>query len=138
MRRWSDGAQPPWSDDQEINYSRSNQGKRKRRSSDDSALVPVLKELVKVSARKMDIVAEAFPKWNEDRSNIAKEFKNMGLSPFEQIRALKFILKNPQNISLFMSLDVRCKRFMLTLSRVKICRVISSIHLCQLHPTFCK
>ncbi|KAL5756810.1 hypothetical protein ACOSQ2_021556 [Xanthoceras sorbifolium] len=101
----------PISINKESNYSRSNQGKRKRRSSsDDGALVSVLKELVKVSAKKMDIVAEAFNKGNEDRSDIAKELKDMGLSPFEQIRALKFILEKPQNISLFMSLDGKTKK----------------------------
>ncbi|KAL5739497.1 hypothetical protein ACOSQ2_028677 [Xanthoceras sorbifolium] len=68
----------------EGNYSTLNQGKRKRRSIDDGALVSVLKELVEVSAKKMDIVAEAFRKGNEDRSDIAKELKDIGLSPFEQ------------------------------------------------------
>ncbi|KAL5741652.1 hypothetical protein ACOSP7_028384 [Xanthoceras sorbifolium] len=68
----------------EGNYSTLNQGKRKRRSIDDGALVSVLKELVEVSAKKMDIVAEAFRKGNEDRFDIAKELKDIGLSPFEQ------------------------------------------------------
>ncbi|KAL5734258.1 hypothetical protein ACOSP7_032119 [Xanthoceras sorbifolium] len=93
----------------ESNYSRSNQGKRKKRSSDDGALMSVLKELVEVSAKKMDIVAKAFRKGNEDRYDIIKELKDMKPSPFEQIRALKFILEKPQNISLFMSLDGEMK-----------------------------
>ncbi|KAL5741552.1 hypothetical protein ACOSP7_028284 [Xanthoceras sorbifolium] len=41
----------PISINRESNYSRSNQGKRKRRSSDDGALVSVMKELVEVSAK---------------------------------------------------------------------------------------
>ncbi|KAL5742138.1 hypothetical protein ACOSP7_028870 [Xanthoceras sorbifolium] len=94
----------------ESNYSRLTQGKRKRRSNDDGALVSVLKELVEVSVKKMDIVAETFRKGNEDRSDIAKELKDMGLSPFEQIRALKCILERPQNISLFISLDGEIKK----------------------------
>ncbi|KAL5803062.1 hypothetical protein ACOSQ4_031367 [Xanthoceras sorbifolium] len=81
----------PISINKESNNSRSTQGKRKRRSSNDGALVSVLKELVEVSAKKMDIVAEAFRNRNEDRSDIAKELKDMGLSPFKQIKALKFI-----------------------------------------------
>ncbi|KAL5819496.1 hypothetical protein ACOSQ4_023338 [Xanthoceras sorbifolium] len=100
----------PISINKKSNYSRSTQGKRKRRSSDDGALLSVLKELVEVSAKKMDIVVEAFRKGNEDRSDIAKELKDMRLSPFEQIRALKFILKKSQNISLFMSLDGEMKK----------------------------
>ncbi|KAL5747144.1 hypothetical protein ACOSQ2_024441 [Xanthoceras sorbifolium] len=99
----------PISINKESNYSRSTQGKRKRSSSDDSALVSFLKELVEVSAKKMDIIAEAFRKGNEDRSDIANKLKDMGLSPFEQIRTLKFILEKPQNISLFMSLDGEMK-----------------------------
>ncbi|KAL5789885.1 hypothetical protein ACOSQ2_004773 [Xanthoceras sorbifolium] len=79
----------------ESNYSRSNQGKRKRRSSDDGALVSILKELVEVSAKNMDMVAETFRKGNKDRFDIAKELKDMRLSPFEQIRALKFNLEKP-------------------------------------------
>ncbi|KAL5846584.1 hypothetical protein ACOSQ3_010108 [Xanthoceras sorbifolium] len=101
----------PISINKENNNSRSTQGKRKRRSSNDGALVYVLKELVEVSAKKMDIVAEAFRNWNEDHSDIAKELKDMGLSPFEQIKALKFILEKPQNISLFMSLDGEMKNY---------------------------
>ncbi|KAL5749225.1 hypothetical protein ACOSP7_023828 [Xanthoceras sorbifolium] len=99
----------PISINKESNNSRSTQRKRKRRSSNDGALVSVLKELVEVSAKNMDIVAEAFRKGNEDRSDIAKELKDMGLSPFEQIKALKLILEKPQNISLFMSLDGEMK-----------------------------
>ncbi|KAL5834752.1 hypothetical protein ACOSQ4_014249 [Xanthoceras sorbifolium] len=99
----------PISINKESNNSRSTQRKRKRRSSNDGALVAVLKELVEVSAKKMDIVAEAFRKGNEDRSDITKELKNMGLSPFEQIKTLKLILEKPQNISLFMSLDGEMK-----------------------------
>ncbi|KAL5816365.1 hypothetical protein ACOSQ3_024743 [Xanthoceras sorbifolium] len=120
----------PISINKESNNSRSTQGKRKRRSSNNGALVSVLKELVEVSAKKMfvlkelvevsakkmDIVAEAFRNRNEDRSDIAKELKDMGLSPFEQIKALKFILEKPQNISLFMSLDGEMKIIMSTLS----------------------
>ncbi|KAL5785121.1 hypothetical protein ACOSQ2_007513 [Xanthoceras sorbifolium] len=101
----------PISINKESNNSKSIQRKRKRRSSNDSALVSVLKELVKVSAKKMDIVAEVFRNRNEDRSNIAKELKDMGLSPFEQIKALKFILEKPKNISLFMSLDGEMKNY---------------------------
>ncbi|KAL5831753.1 hypothetical protein ACOSQ4_017107 [Xanthoceras sorbifolium] len=67
----------PISINKESNYFRSNQGKRKRRSSDDGALVSILKELVEVSAKKMDY------KGNKDRSDIAKKLKDMGLSHFE-------------------------------------------------------
>ncbi|KAL5835112.1 hypothetical protein ACOSQ4_014609 [Xanthoceras sorbifolium] len=91
----------PISINKESNYSRLNKRKRKMRSSDDGALVFVLKELVEVSAKRMDMGAEAFHNGNEDRSDIAKELKYMGLSPFEEIRALKFILEKPQNIFLF-------------------------------------
>ncbi|KAL5843794.1 hypothetical protein ACOSQ4_009752 [Xanthoceras sorbifolium] len=101
----------PISINKESNNSRSTQGKRKRRSSNDGALVSVLKELVEISAKKMDIVAEAFRNRNEDRSDIAKELKDMRLSPFEQIKALKFILEKPQNISLFMSLNGEMKNY---------------------------
>ncbi|KAL5813510.1 hypothetical protein ACOSQ4_024151 [Xanthoceras sorbifolium] len=99
----------PISINKESNNSRSTQLKRKRRSSNDGALVSVLKELVEVSAKNIDIDAEAFRKGNEDRSDIAKELKDMGLSPFEQIKALKLILEKPQNIFLFMSLDSEMK-----------------------------
>ncbi|KAL5761046.1 hypothetical protein ACOSQ2_019884 [Xanthoceras sorbifolium] len=85
----------PISINKESNYSKSTQRKRKRRSSDDGALLSVLKELVEVSAKKMEIVAEAFRKGNKDRSDIAKELKDMELSPIEQIRVLKFILEKP-------------------------------------------
>ncbi|KAL5864758.1 hypothetical protein ACOSQ3_002272 [Xanthoceras sorbifolium] len=101
----------PISINKESNNSRSTQGKRKMRSSNDGTIVSVLKELVEVSAKKMDIVAEAFRNRNEDRSDIAKELKDMGLSPFEQIKALKFILEKVQNISLFMSLDGEMKNY---------------------------
>ncbi|KAL5749288.1 hypothetical protein ACOSP7_023891 [Xanthoceras sorbifolium] len=100
----------PISINKESNYSRSNQGKRKKISNDDGALVSVLKELVEVSTKKMDTVAEAFRKGNEDRSDITKELKDMRLLSFEQIRALKFILEKPQYISLFMSLDGEMKK----------------------------
>ncbi|KAL5849365.1 hypothetical protein ACOSQ3_007429 [Xanthoceras sorbifolium] len=76
----------PISINKESNNSRSTQRKRKRKSSNDGALVSVLKELVEVIFRNR----------NEDRSNIAKELKDMGLSPFEQIKALKFILEKPK------------------------------------------
>ncbi|KAL5746846.1 hypothetical protein ACOSQ2_024143 [Xanthoceras sorbifolium] len=85
----------PISINKESNNSRSTQRKRKRRSSNDGALVSVLKELVEVNAKNIDIVAEAFRKGNEDRSDIAKELKDMRLSPFEQIKALKLILEKP-------------------------------------------
>ncbi|KAL5741739.1 hypothetical protein ACOSP7_028471 [Xanthoceras sorbifolium] len=101
----------PISINKKSNNSRSTQGKRKRRSSNDGAIVSVLKELVEVSAKKMDIVAETFHNRNEDHSDIAKELKDMGLSPFEQIKTLKFILEKPQNISLFMSLDGEMKNY---------------------------
>ncbi|KAL5744490.1 hypothetical protein ACOSQ2_027606 [Xanthoceras sorbifolium] len=47
----------PISINKESNYSKSTQGKRKRSSSDDGALVSVLKELGEVNAKKMEIVA---------------------------------------------------------------------------------
>ena len=39
------------------------------------------------------------------KTDIAKELKNMRLSPLDQIEVMKMILEKPQNISLFMSLD---------------------------------
>ncbi|KAL5802993.1 hypothetical protein ACOSQ4_031298 [Xanthoceras sorbifolium] len=89
----------PISINKENNYSRVNQHKRKEDP-----------ELVEVSAKKMDIVAEAFHNRNEDRSNIAKKLKDMRLSPFEQIRTSKFILEKSQNISLFMLVDGEIKK----------------------------
>ncbi|KAI5316893.1 hypothetical protein L3X38_036600 [Prunus dulcis] len=46
----------------------------------------------------------------EDRSDIAKEVKEMGFSAMDQIKALKVILDKPKTISLFKSLDVDIKK----------------------------
>ncbi|XP_062028487.1 uncharacterized protein LOC133744384 [Rosa rugosa] len=58
-----------------------------------------------MSTLRMQAVTDAIVKGNEDRSDIAKELKKMGLSVIDQIEALKIILDKPQNISVFMSLD---------------------------------
>ncbi|KAH0981212.1 hypothetical protein GBA52_008389 [Prunus armeniaca] len=90
----------------------NNQSKRKRDagSSDEEKIVTVLEKLFEASGKRIQMVTEAMIKGNENRFDIAKELKKMGSSPLDQIAALKLILKKPQNISMFMSLDDDIKK----------------------------
>ncbi|KAL5757110.1 hypothetical protein ACOSQ2_021856 [Xanthoceras sorbifolium] len=104
----------PISINKESNNSRSTQGKRKRRSSNDGALVSILNDdpvMMVLLCSCVCYEGTTFRNRNEDSSDIAKELKDMGLSPFEQIKSLKFILEKSQNISLFMSLDDEMKNY---------------------------
>ncbi|KAH0976323.1 hypothetical protein GBA52_026042 [Prunus armeniaca] len=53
----------------------------------------------------MQMVTEAIVKGNEDRSDIAKMLKDMGLSLMDKIDALTLILEKPQTVAVFQSLD---------------------------------
>lgn len=89
--------------------SEISQRKRKRAagtSGDGSeTLVVALQKLFEESGKRMERVTEVILRGNEDRSDIALELKNMGLSPRDQIKALTLILEKPQTISVFKSLD---------------------------------
>ncbi|CAB4268685.1 unnamed protein product [Prunus armeniaca] len=102
----------PMSLNKEGSQSMNNQSKRKRDagSSDEEKIVTVLEKLFEASGKRIQMVTEAMIKGNENRFDIAKELKKMGSSPLDQIAALKLILKKPQNISMFMSLDDDIKK----------------------------
>ena len=73
-------------------------------------IVVSLEKVFEELGKRMQMVTEAILKGNEDRSDIAKELKNMGLSVDDQIAALGIILERPQNISIFKSLDDDVRR----------------------------
>ncbi|KAL6272612.1 hypothetical protein ACE6H2_023304 [Prunus campanulata] len=100
----------PMSINKEGSQSVASQNKRKRGSSDEDRIVTALEKLFEVSGKRMQMVTDAFLKGNEDRSDIAKEVKEMGFSAMDQIKALKVILDKPQTISLFKSLDADIKK----------------------------
>ncbi|KAL6128888.1 hypothetical protein ACLB2K_072241 [Fragaria x ananassa] len=82
------------------------EGSRKRKRVDETdKIVVALEKVFEESGKKMQMVIEVILKGNEDRSDIAKELNNMGLSVDDQIAALGIILERPQNISIFKSLD---------------------------------
>ncbi|KAM5550510.1 hypothetical protein ABKV19_027590 [Rosa sericea] len=78
---------------------------KKRKRNDEDKIMLALDKLFEESGKRMQLVTDAIVKGNEDRSDIAKELKKMGLSVLDQIEALKIILDKPHNISVFMSLD---------------------------------
>ncbi|KAL6227996.1 hypothetical protein ACLB2K_001950 [Fragaria x ananassa] len=87
-----------------------SEGSRKRKRVDETdKIVVALEKLFEESGKRMQMVTEAILKGNEDRSDIAKELKNMGLSVDDQIATLRIILERPQNISIFKSLDDEVK-----------------------------
>ncbi|KAM5577185.1 hypothetical protein ABKV19_007834 [Rosa sericea] len=91
-----------------INKDSSGQSQvsqKKRKRNDEDKIMLALDKLFEESGKRMQLVTYAIVKDNEDRYDIAKELKNMGLSVLDQIEALKIILDKPQNISVFMSLD---------------------------------
>ncbi|KAL6218533.1 hypothetical protein ACLB2K_011743 [Fragaria x ananassa] len=91
--------------------SSQTEGSRKRKRVDETdKLVGALEKVFEESGKRMQMVTEAILKGNEDRSDIAKELKNMGLSVDDQIVALGIILERPQNISIFKSLDDDVRR----------------------------
>ncbi|XP_061989531.1 uncharacterized protein LOC133728173 isoform X1 [Rosa rugosa] len=83
----------------------SQVSQKKRKRNDEDKIMLALDKLFEESGKRMQAVTDAIVKGNEDRSDIAKELKKMGLSVLDQIEALKIILDKPQNISVFMSLD---------------------------------
>ncbi|KAL6293093.1 hypothetical protein ACE6H2_001235 [Prunus campanulata] len=84
------------------------QGNNEVDASDDNDTSPM--SINKEAGKRMQMVTDAFLKGNEDRSDIAKEVKEMGFSAMDQIKALKVILDKPQTISLFKSLDADIKK----------------------------
>ena len=79
--------------------------RKKRKRNDKDKIIIALDKLFEESEKRMQLITDAIVKGNEDRSDIAKELKKMGLSVLDQIEALKIILDKPQNISVFKSLD---------------------------------
>lgn len=78
---------------------------KKRKRNEEDRIMLALDKLFEESEKRMQLVTDAILKGNENRSDIAKELKKMGLSVLDQIEALKIILDKPQTISVFMSLD---------------------------------
>ncbi|XP_062019283.1 uncharacterized protein LOC133735861 isoform X3 [Rosa rugosa] len=83
----------------------SQVSQKKRKRNDEDKIMLALDKLFEESGKRMQAVTDAIVKGDEDRSDIAKELKKMGLSVLDQIEAFKIILDKPQNISVFMSLD---------------------------------
>ncbi|KAL6220351.1 hypothetical protein ACLB2K_008107 [Fragaria x ananassa] len=98
----------PTSINQECGQSEHVSRKRKR-ADDADKLVVALSKVFEDSGKRMQMVTEAILKGNEDRSDIAKELKEMGLSPHKKSAALKLILGKPEHISIFKSLDDEVK-----------------------------
>ena len=69
--------------------SQVSQKKRKRNNED--RIILILDRLFEESGKRMQMVTDAIVKGNEDRSDIAKELKNMRLSPLDQIEVMKMI-----------------------------------------------
>ncbi|KAL6218939.1 hypothetical protein ACLB2K_012146 [Fragaria x ananassa] len=91
--------------------STQTEGSRKMKRVDETdKLVVALEKVFEESGKRMQMITEAILKGNEDRSDIAKELKNMRLSVDDQIVALGIILERPQNISIFKSLDDDVRR----------------------------
>ncbi|KAL6208655.1 hypothetical protein ACLB2K_019602 [Fragaria x ananassa] len=91
--------------------SSQTEGNRKRKRVDETdKIVVALEKVFEESGKRMQMITDAILKSNEDRSDIVKELKNMGLSVDDQIAALRIILERPQNISIFKSLDDDVRR----------------------------
>ena len=94
---------------QGVSHSENSERKRKRRTENSSdgtdKIVHALEKLFAESRKRMQMVTEAIVKGNEDRSDIAKMLKDMGLSPMDQIDALTLILEKPPTVAVFQSLD---------------------------------
>ncbi|XP_034219068.1 uncharacterized protein LOC117630461 [Prunus dulcis] len=98
-----------------VHNSKSSMKKETRRKwlpFEEDALLTILEDFVTRGHRCdtefgkiMQMVTEAIVKGNEDRSEIAKMLKDMGLSPMDQIDALTLILEKPQTVAVFQSLD---------------------------------
>ncbi|KAI5354320.1 hypothetical protein L3X38_007215 [Prunus dulcis] len=87
-----------------------NSERKRKRGTENSSdgtdkIVHALEKLFAESRKRMQMVTEAIMKGNEDRSDIAKMLKDMGLSPMDQIDALTLILEKPPTVAVFQSLD---------------------------------
>ena len=78
---------------------------KKRKRNDEDRIVLALDRMFEESGKRMQMVADAIIKDKEDRSDIARELKNMGFSVQDRIKAMNLILEKPHNISVFMSLE---------------------------------